>query len=87
MPKFKRKPLVVEAKQWFHLGDHEGVCPVEHHEKLPKDQRFNQGRILHALGEYLVKPGDWIVTGSRGEFYPLPDEIFREGYEPYEGGE
>jgi len=27
-------------------------------------------------------PGDWLITGIKGEQYPCDDEIFRETYEP-----
>lgn len=29
-----------------------------------------------------VCPGDWIITGVKGERYPCKDEIFRMTYEP-----
>lgn len=32
-------------------------------------------------GAQVVCPGDWIVTGVRGEHYPVKDAIFRETYE------
>lgn len=30
------------------------------------------------------KAGDWLVTGFRGEQWPVKDEIFRATYEPFE---
>ncbi len=27
-------------------------------------------------------PGDWLITGIKGEKYPCSDEIFRESYTP-----
>lgn len=35
-------------------------------------------------GGHIVCPGDWIVTGVRGEKYPVKDQIFKETYEPVE---
>jgi hypothetical protein len=29
-----------------------------------------------------VSPGDWVITGVKGERYPIKDEIFRETYDP-----
>lgn len=32
-------------------------------------------------GTMRADPGDWIVKGVQGEFYPVKDPIFRETYE------
>lgn len=38
--------------------------------------------ILHTLeGELAAMPGDWIITGVRGEQYPCKPDIFAETYE------
>lgn len=29
-----------------------------------------------------ANPGDWIITGVKGEKYPIKDHIFRETYDP-----
>ena len=29
-------------------------------------------------------PGDWLITGVKGERYPCKDDIFRATYEPVE---
>ncbi len=33
-------------------------------------------------GVMIADPGDWIIRGVKGEFYPIKDAIFRETYEP-----
>jgi hypothetical protein len=33
-------------------------------------------------GGHIVCPGDWIIMGIRGEYYPCKDDIFRKTYEP-----
>lgn len=33
-------------------------------------------------GGHVVCPGDWVITGVKGERYPIKDVIFRETYEP-----
>lgn len=38
-------------------------------------------------GGHVVCPGDWIITGVRGEHYPCKPEIFAETYEPSGGDE
>ena len=32
-------------------------------------------------GKMLAAPGDWIIQGVNGEFYPCKDDIFRKTYE------
>lgn len=34
-------------------------------------------------GVMTANPGDWIITGIKGEKYPCKDDIFRATYEPY----
>ena len=42
--------------------------------------------ILRPLkeGDMYVQPGDWVITGIKGEVYPCKDDIFRATYEPVE---
>lgn len=35
-------------------------------------------------GGHIVCPGDWIVTGIKGEFYPVKPDIFEATYERVE---
>jgi hypothetical protein len=37
-------------------------------------------------GRMQGNPGDWLITGVRGEQYFCKDDIFRETYEPVNGG-
>ncbi len=37
-------------------------------------------------GGYVVCPGDWIITGVNGEYYPCKHDIFKKTYEPAPGG-
>jgi hypothetical protein len=40
-------------------------------------------RIIQTLeGPMTASPGDWIVTGVKGEKYAVKDDIFRQTYEP-----
>ena len=47
------------------------------------------GKILHLHGwidtlegGHNVCPGDWIITGIKGEHYPCKPDIFKQLYEP-----
>jgi hypothetical protein len=38
--------------------------------------------LIHTLeGTLAASPGDWIVRGVKGEFYPVKPDIFNETYE------
>ena len=73
MSKYRKKPIVVEAKQWWPGTKVEGVCPGISPE---------WGRINTLEGWLTVSPGDWIITGIKGEKYPCKPDIFEATYEP-----
>ncbi|MDB5448403.1 MAG: hypothetical protein JWQ97_3720 [Phenylobacterium sp.] len=35
--------------------------------------------------KHVASPGDWIIRGVQGEFYPCKPDIFAQTYEPAEG--
>jgi hypothetical protein len=37
-------------------------------------------------GTMIGEPGDWIIRGVNGEFYPCKPDIFAKTYEPFESG-
>lgn len=120
MSAYRKKPVVIEASQWFRNGDHPDDCA--------KDRTgFEGGQITHFSGEHarandweggvvrryrhpnitgykvcehcrnimndhgwidtlegghVVCPGDWIITGVKGERYPCKPDIFAATYEP-----
>lgn len=41
----------------------------------------DHGWIETLDGGHVVCPGDWIITGVRGEMYPCEDAIFQAAYE------
>ena len=42
----------------------------------------NPGLVIPTLeGDHLASPGDWIIRGVQGEFYPCKPEIFAVTYE------
>ena len=42
---------------------------------------FHHGWIDTLEDGHNVCPGDWIITGVEGEFYPIKDSIFKATYE------
>lgn len=78
MPKFRKKPVVVEATQWFPGVEIEGVFS----EKPPRESHPNGHAHIQTLeGLMDVSPGDWVITGVKGEKYPCKPDIFEATYE------
>ena len=78
--KFKKKPVVIEATQWFKQGDHHAVV-------IKKEGAGRYGVISYPWietleGGHVVTEGDWIITGVKGEHYPCKPDIFEMTYEP-----
>jgi len=45
--------------------------------------RGHSPKIIETLeGPMTAMPGDWIITGVKGEQYSCKDDIFRRTYEP-----
>lgn len=75
--KYRKKPVVVEATQWFKMGDHSEV------ERFSRESSL-LGWIETLEGGHIVHPGDFIITGVKGEHYPCKPDIFDMTYEPVE---
>lgn len=75
--KYVKKPVVIEATQWFKHGDHPAV---RQYLALNVDLN-NTGWIDTLEGGHIVTPGDWIITGVKGEHYPCKPDIFEMTYE------
>ena len=77
--KYRKKHIIIEATQWFKHGDHP---KVEVYLDGPGDIVI--GSILTLEGGYIVTPGDFIITGIKGEHYPCKPDIFEATYEKVE---
>lgn len=76
--KFRKKPVVIEAIQW--TGQNEGELA-----NFMRQPAVSQGKglLIDTLeGEMRADPGDWIIRGVKGEFYPCKPDIFAATYEP-----
>ncbi len=81
MPKYRKKPIVVDVIQY--LGD-ENYNEVR--QFVGPDQPIHQvgdGKIaIQTLeGIETATPGYWIVRGIKGEYYPVDPDIFAKTYE------
>ncbi len=74
--KYRKKPIVIEAEQWFRGKIISGLIYDPFFRAEPYIDTF-EGRMF-------VKEGDWIITGVKGEKYPCREDIFRMSYEKVE---
>lgn len=121
MSKYRSKPVVIEATQWFKNGDHPADdCHMIYPDRVGDfgsddtivtmfEPYLSEGKVVkHYRGHYtimlpcricgkamhdhgwidtlegghIVCPGDWIITGTKGERYPCKPDVFAEKYEP-----
>jgi hypothetical protein len=80
MDKYRKKPVVISAKQWHKHGDHPAVTPVPANNPVYDAETY--GWVPTLEGGHIVTPGDWIITGVKGEHYPCKPDIFAATYEP-----
>ena len=108
--KYRKKPVVIDATQWFKNGDH----PKDNSQLISTNgedflsegsivryfrgpdisggtlcQRCHDTMHIHGWidtldGGHIVCPGDWIITGVKGENYPCKPDIFEKTYEKIE---
>jgi len=122
MPKFRKKPVIIEATRWFKNGDHPDDYAKEKvgfengelktwigEEARAMDwegqvvRRFRRpdvpdgnicqhcGQTMHdhgwidtLEGGHIVCPGDFVITGVKGEKYPCKADVFEATYEAVE---
>jgi len=117
--KYRKKPVVIEATQWFKNGDHPSDYDKDHAGFEKGNLRIFTGAERRALGwegsvvryyrtpsmdgktpckhcgqsmhdhgwvdtlegGHIVCPGDYIITGVKGEHCPCKPDIFAATYE------
>jgi hypothetical protein len=87
--KYRKKPVVIEAVQFLPGNQEAEAVLLAHLEGCVGWQAVNHpGDTGPALviptfeGKLYAAPGDWIIKGVRGEFYPCKPDIFALTYEP-----
>lgn len=80
MPKFRKKPVTIEAVQWDG-NNVEEVFTLGGMRELETDF-LEEDLIVHTIeGDMRASKGDWIIKGVKGEIYPCKPDIFAETYE------
>lgn len=89
--RYTKKPITIEAVQWFKHGDHPDVRPVSDSDHLyftgMGGATLTDTHLYGVIGtlespNHLVTPGDWIITGVQGELYACKPDVFALTYEP-----
>jgi hypothetical protein len=83
---YRKKPVIIEAvcytgssacrediRNWMQTGDYAQTQMV--------DTGFTSMFIETLEGVHEAKPGDYIIKGIKGEFYPCKPDIFEATYE------
>lgn len=79
--KYRKKPVVIEAIQYTGYNFEE-TARFLGYDRL--DTWIDEDRIfpIDTLeGRLAVRPGDYIIKGIKGEFYPCKPDIFMHTYE------
>lgn len=83
MPKFRKKPIVIEAVQWSgDILDAEDVTNFASGSSCPVGFQGNALVVYTLEGQMRADPLDWIIRGVKGELYPCKPDIFAATYEP-----
>ncbi|MCF6466355.1 hypothetical protein [Clostridium sp. Cult2] len=97
MAKYRKKPVVIEAKQLTWGTFHEILNWIEkesyrkayfgHHEDAKnEDNPAGQCIYIETLeGTHVAFLSDYIIKGVKGEFYPCKPDIFEMTYEKVGG--
>ncbi len=86
MTQYRKKPIVIDAFQFD--GSYESVaCVIAVTSAARWFGEGHSGRppcveIQTLEGTMTAMPGDWIIRGVKGEFYPCKPDIFAATYEP-----
>jgi hypothetical protein len=81
MMKFRKKPVVIEAVQVTD-ATFDAPHPNPDHLVGVVYDPVNRCAFIDTLeGRMRADLGDWIITGVKGELYPVKDDIFRATYE------
>jgi len=87
MKRYRKKPVVIEAMKFGGMDDYLAI--VEWMKEsgdtfaLADEVRYSTPLMMIQTleGTMAANPGDWIIRGVKGEFYPCKPDIFEATYE------
>lgn len=85
MAKYRKKPVVIEAEVFDPVAQplpfrDRGICCFD-----GRRQEGHQWFIATLEGDMTLTPGDFVIKGIKGEFYPCKPDIFHATYEAADG--
>jgi hypothetical protein len=87
--RYRKRPVVIEARQWAG-GTQAATAVIDWMLGNGGTARYHEYRAVDAPehlsidtleGTMQAGPGDWIICGIQGEFYPCKPDIFDATYE------
>lgn len=90
--RFRKKPVEVEAVKFLGSSTDMAAIKVwmdggEYHYQSVATCDLRTLEIDTLEGTMTAQPGDWIIRGVKGEFYPCKPDIFEATYVPVESEE
>lgn len=85
MPKFRKKPVVIEVEQFTDENKNRVFNFITCNKVADFDESGSPILKIQTLeGIMVASLGDWIIKGVKGEFYPCKPDIFEATYDPVE---
>ncbi len=90
MAKYRKKPVVIEAEQYLPgktspFLRRAKLVPIDSDNdwecKTCGNKALEHMNCLTLEGWHIVCPGDYVIKGVKGEFYPCKPDIFEMTYE------
>lgn len=92
--KFRKKPVVIDAEQFTNNSESDNAqmnrlvnWVNQGVNESGKRHAWHNGTFIYIEtleGTHRADPGDWIIRGVKGEFYPCKPDIFEATYEKVE---
>ena len=86
--RYRKKPVIIEAMRFDGKNRREVlsfIYPNMSEAGLHGAEVMRLPIVIGTLeGDMTANPGDWIIRGVLGEFYPCKPDIFAATYEPAE---
>jgi hypothetical protein len=88
--RFRKKPVVIEAWLWDTTTatrlklEAEGMISTRYEGYIGRPDDCHNLGIRTLEGSMRVNPGDYIIKGIKGEFYPCKPDIFEATYDAVE---
>jgi hypothetical protein len=83
---YRKKPAVIQAVKYDGSSTHRSIIEAwiangVYHDSSMRTRDIGPMSIQTLEGEITAQPGDYIIQGVAGEFYPCKPDIFEETYE------